>query len=178
MNPIFKETWKQLLRDMEEKRKGRSKKLVSYYRGVSSKGFLRFTTKSQRIPGKWYEQYIRLLDLKDISALADMSKKDITRLMLSGNIAVSCSCPDFLYFGSKFILWNTGAGILRETRFPKIRNPNLEGTVCKHLGTVLQVYMMNFSTIYRDILNSKYYKSKMDDLEAEEQVNSKSKKVR
>jgi hypothetical protein len=50
-------------------------------------------------------------------------------------------------------------GIPRENRFPKIRNPNLKGTICKHEDIVLQYLLRNKELIakmfalYYDRLN-------------------------
>lgn len=162
LNPVFEDTWKSLKSGMDKGRLGRSKQLKgSFYQGVlKTKGWIKFTTPSQYTNGKTYWQYIKLQDMKDLDAVKEFSKKDIMRLMLQGDISLYCSCPDFLYRGFKYIGHNTGYGIYRETRFPKIRNPNLEGTVCKHLGSVLQVYMMNWSKIYKDYTKTYYFRDR------------------
>jgi hypothetical protein len=163
MSPIFEETYKQLRASMEKGRFARSKNMPSYYKGVmNTKGWIKFVTPSQFNRGKYYTQYIKLLDIKDLDALKDLKKKDAINLLLSGNIAVYCNCPDFLYKGYKYMAFNMGYGMFREMRFPKVKNPNLEGTVCKHVGTVLQVYMMNMSDIYRDLMKSDYFNKKYD----------------
>ena len=56
-----------------------------------------------------------------------------------------------------------GYGIFRENRFPKIRNPKLEGTVCKHLLCVLSVLNTNWASIARDMKRSKFFKRKYED---------------
>ncbi len=313
LSPIFEETWKELLNKMDAPRRGRSDYIKVWYKGVAkTKGWITFNTSSQYTPGKKYYQYIKLLDMKDIDAVKDMTKKEIIRLMLQGNIAVYCSClkedtkiklldgrtltvqemekefnngkelwvystdlygdfrpgkvekvwvtgttkeyikvvldnnkeifttrdhlymlgdgsylradkltvgqslmpvrfdyingytanfkiksietitlekeevvydikvdkwknfcvdagvvlhncPDFLYKGFKYMGYMHGWGIFRETRFPKIRNPHLEGSICKHLGAVLRVYMLNWLKIYRDMIKSYYFKSRYKD---------------
>lgn len=78
--------------------------------------------------------------------------------------------------------YNLGYGIQKETRFPKIRNPQLEGSVCKHLIVVLKVVQMNWSSIARDMSKSKFFRRKMDDaeyfneLDAKRLLNKKKKK--
>jgi dihydrodipicolinate synthase/N-acetylneuraminate lyase len=54
------------------------------------------------------------------------------------DILVHCSCPSFLYHGYAYIATKLGFAIKREGRPPRIRNPGLRGTVCKHLVVVLR----------------------------------------
>jgi hypothetical protein len=72
------------------------------------------------------------------------------------------NCPDFLYKGFKYMGHNMGYGIFKENRFPKIRNPRLEGTVCKHLLAVFQVMMINWRSIYKDMKKSYYWKNRYE----------------
>ncbi len=163
LNPVFEETWKQLRAGMDSPRLYRSKQIKgSYYQGVlGTKGWVKFKTDSQYTPGKQYTQYIKLLDIKDLPYMEDISHKDIIRLMLQGDISVHCSCPDFLFRGFKYMGHNLGYGIYRETRFPRIRNPQLEGTICKHLAKVFQIYMLSWSRISKDMQKTKYFRSKL-----------------
>ncbi len=165
INPILEETWRQLRSQMDDPRRERSKKLKgSYYKKVlNSKGWIKFETPSQYTPGKRYYQYIKLLDMKDIEDLKDLSTKEAIRLLMHGDISVYCSCPDFKYFGLKYLANQVGYGIYKEDRFPGIRNPTLEGTVCKHLGLVLSVFMQNWTKIHRDLKKTKYFMDKWDD---------------
>ena len=50
------------------------------------------------------------------------------------------NCPAFLYWGFKYKAWKDGYGILKEKRRPVVRNPQLQGFVCKHIFNVLSVY--------------------------------------
>ncbi len=164
LNPILEETWKQLRAGMDTPRLGRSKKIKgSYYLGVmNTRGWIKFKTDSQYTPGKQYSQYIKLMDIKDLPYVEDdMTKRDIIRLMLQGDIKVHCSCPDFKFRGFKYLGYNLDYGIYRELRFPRIRNPELEGTVCKHLAKVFGVYMFNWSKIARDMQKTKYFRSRL-----------------
>jgi len=66
------------------------------------------------------------------------------------DVKVGCGCPYYLYYGSGYILDQLGAGepsLPRyknqphpENRFPAIRDPGLEHTLCKHLIAVLRRY--------------------------------------
>lgn len=165
MNPIYEETWRQLRDQMDDKRLARSKKItgVRYIRVLDKKGWIKFETDSQTIRGKKYQQYIKLLDAKDLDALRDMTEKEAVRALMHGDIAVHCSCLDFRYKGFLYMGYQMGYGIQKETRFPKIRNPNLEGTVCKHLGQVLKAFMMYWTTIHRDMVKTRFFRTRWEE---------------
>lgn len=163
LNPIFEATYRELMKETSKKRIVKGKKIRVAYKGVAkTKGWIKFSTPSQTIPGKHYYQYIKLLDMKDSDFVKDLSKRDVMKLMMSGDIAVHCSCPDFAY-RKKYMAYNMGYGIYKEMRFPSVTNPNLEGAVCKHMYAVLSVYMANWSSIYKDYTNSYYFKNRYDD---------------
>jgi hypothetical protein len=160
INEVF---MKDLVKNADTARKLRSKSpnIKVFYKGVAkTKGWLIFNATSQYTPGKKYYQYIKLLDTKDIKHLKDFTNKDIVRLLLSGNIACFCSCPDHLYRGFKYMGDQMGYGIQKEKRYPRIRNPRLEGTVCKHMLAVFSVLMANWLSISRDLPNSYYWKNR------------------
>ncbi len=163
LHPVFEAGWRELRNDTEFKRLQRSKKLNTRYMGVmNTRGWITFQTKSQFVRGRNYSQFIKLLDMKDIDSVKDLKKREIMRLMLAGDLAVHCTCPDFKY-RKKYMAYQIGYGIYREDRFPKIRNPKLEGSVCKHLAVVLSAFMMNWTKIYRDMARTKYFQSRYDD---------------
>lgn len=163
--PINEATYKELLSMAERKRVKRASLMSTKYLGVtSSRGWIKFTTESQRIKGKYYTQYIKLAEANDIKYFKEFNVRQITRLFISGDIQVSCTCPDMRY-RYRYMAYNLGYGIQKETRFPKIRNPQLEGSVCKHLIVVLKVIQMNWSKIARDMGKSKFFRKKMDDVE-------------
>ena len=152
---INEATKKELLSGADSARKKRAKKLITKYKGVNNDGCVEFMTNSQYTPNKKYQQLIKLNDVKDISALKEFKKSEITRLLLNGDLSVYCSCEDFLYKGYKYMAWNMGYGLDKENRFPKIKNPNLEGTICKHLIAVLTVIMFNNAKISSDLFKTK-----------------------
>lgn len=61
------------------------------------------------------------------------------------------NCPAFLYWGYKYISWNMDFGIERENREPDIRNPDRDGTVCKHVYNVLSVLPNHIFRIASDL---------------------------
>ena len=161
---INEASYKELVSLSEKARKERAKKLKTEYVGVTQvRGWIKFRTKSQYTPAKVYTQYIKLNEAKDINKFKEFKKKDIVSLLVEGNISVFCDCPDFLYKGYKFQAFQLDYGIFREDRFPKIRNPNLEGALCKHLLAVMTIYPKCWNKIASDMIKSKFFKARYKD---------------
>lgn len=160
---INEESYKQLLKMSDRERKNKAKLLTTEYRGVTDKkGWIRFRTKSQRIPTKYYNQYIFLSDSNDMKYFKEFRQQDIIRLFLSGNIKIFCDCPDFQY-RMKYLAYHKGFGLRKETRKSSNTNPQLEGALCKHLIVVLSVIGANWSSIAHDMRRTKYFKDKMEE---------------
>lgn len=85
---------------------------------------------------KIYEVRLRLLDFKHISKMRG-PMADKLRLAVESEVKVNCDCPSYLYSGFKYIGTQLDYSIRTENRAPVIRNPNQEGTVCKHLFFLL-----------------------------------------
>ena len=159
---IDEATGKEILRDADPARKKRSKFLSTYYQGVTNaRGWIKFKTTSQYTKGKYYVQYIKLKEAKDMKYFKEFSKRDIIRLFLSGDLQVYCSCFDFRY-RYKYLTYHKKFGLFKELRYPKIRNPHLEGSVCKHLICVLTYLSGNTMRIYKDMTKSKFFKKKAE----------------
>ena len=157
---ITEATRKEILRDADPARKQRSKKLITQYISVTNaRGWIKFKTTSQYTKGKYYTQYIKLKEAKDMKYFKEFSKRDIIRLFLAGDLQVFCQCNDFR-FRYKYLTYHKGFGLFKEMRYPKIRNPFLQGTVCKHLICVLTYMGMNYMRIYKDMVKSKFFKKK------------------
>lgn len=175
--PINEATRKELLDGADKARKARAKNLTTRYRGVThARGWIAFETSSQYTPGKKYTQYIKLNEAKDMKYFKEFKKSDIIRLFLTGDLSVYCNCPDFKYFGFKYMGTQMGYSIFKENRFPKIRNPKLEGTVCKHLICVLSVLNNNWMSIAKDMKNSKFFKKNYEDEDYINDIKKKGKK--
>lgn len=168
--PINEKTYKTIIRQAEKKRVQRSKTIRVYYSGVKkAKGWIMFHTPSQSIPNKQYYQYIRLRHTNQLkralSKNPNLSKKQtadiIRQLILSGHILVYCSCPDFKY-RYQYKSFVQGYGIFKELRFPRIRNPQLTGSVCKHMISVLSVLGLHWTSISKDLQNTSYWQKRLD----------------
>ena len=162
---ITEDTQKQLLKRAEAKRKVRAKTIKTYYSGVANtKGWITYHTPSQTRRGVKYVQYIKLKEAKDAKYFKEFKEQDIIRLLLlSGDLQVYCSCPDFKYRGYKYMGYTQGYGMFRELRYPKVRNPKLEGSICKHLIAVLNNVGFNWNVIAKEMRKTKYWKTRMRD---------------
>lgn len=168
--PINEMTQKEILRGVDSKRLERSKKLTTRYIGVTpKKGWIKFMTKSQYLPGVEYTQYIELKEANDIKYFKEFKKQDIVRLFLSGDIKIFCSCPDFKYRYT-YMAHQMGYGIRKENRFPKRVNRTLEGSCCKHLIVVLSSIMFNWSSIAKDMRKTKFFNLRYNEGDYEEEI--------
>ena len=96
--------------------------------------------------GTTWKQQIQVIEFSK-----DANTKDDLRKALNGNLKVHCNCPDFLYKGFQYIGTKKDYSINPESIAPAEKNPNLEGTVCKHLLAVL-TKLDNFNNkIYKGI---------------------------
>jgi len=142
---------------VQPKIRARSKKLPSGTKFVKfdkKSSSLIFSTESQTYPGtglKW-KQKIKLVDLQVALDIPDDKLKliDRVRLAIYGDLKVDCGCPSFLYYGYRYILTQLDSVVgKKEKRIPKIRNPNLEGTVCKHLDNALYTLPFIVSSVVK-----------------------------
>jgi hypothetical protein len=95
--------------------------------------------------GTIYNQTIQILDVPE-----KINKKTITK-SIGGNLKVDCTCPDYLYQGYKYIGTIKDYAINPEDIEPKNKNPELIGTVCKHLLAVIDKLPKNILNIIKDI---------------------------
>jgi hypothetical protein len=97
---------------------------------------LNFSTKTFVFKVGDYECRLRLPDFKIISRLKG-SDEDKFALAINGDVFVNCDCPDYKY-RFKYVASQYDFAIRKEKRPPRHTNPNYDGTICKHLGHLLQ----------------------------------------
>lgn len=108
-------------------------------------------------PPTTYFVYMNLVDYEDVAGDEDLTTAEKVRLAITGDVKIGCTCPAFLYFGYKYILTNLDTNALDdENRFPKVKNPDLEGVMCKHCYAAMKVVTRNYSLIARDIKGKKF----------------------
>lgn len=161
---IADETYKGLLTLSKQTPKivERSKKQIfSYYQNTNKKGLVSFITPSGTQPGIYYKQSVLLVDLEHLIEKFKDKKKplDIVKLALLGRVKVNCTFPDgrdessWLYWGHKYKATVSGYNYgTSEDRFPKIRNPKLEGGGCKHLRAVMGALPFHANIITKDLI--------------------------
>ncbi|MCK5611291.1 hypothetical protein KAR91_55995 [Candidatus Pacearchaeota archaeon] len=98
---------------------------IAYFR-VSSSG------DSQGTPG-YYQFQVEFHEW--ISARALYSGVRGVNKAIHGPVSIHCSCKDF-QFNYGFVAYHGRFGIESEQSYPKIKNPKLENTMCKHGGRV------------------------------------------
>lgn len=152
---------KDLLKDVDKWTKDKSKKVRrAVYRGITEDYTVIMEVPSVTAdPPTTYEVRIKLLDYPDVAEDKDLSVNEKVRLAIAGELKVGCSCPAFLYFGYKYILTQLDTNALDdENRFPKIRNPKLNGVMCKHCYIAMEAFPFNWTKIAADIKKNKFIK--------------------
>lgn len=99
-----------------------------------------------------YLQKVKFVDLKLVRNKDD--RKAIDRA-IDGHIKVFCTCNDFLYGGYKYMADEFDYGTNQERRYPSKNNPNLRGSICKHLTYLLPQLKSFAEPILKDINLSK-----------------------
>jgi hypothetical protein len=129
----------------------------SRFVNIDEKNICHFKTPSHTHAGVTYDQQVHLIDLEEIMKTQGGIKKplEIIRLALEGNIAVHCTDPSWKFWGFQYIGTKEKYAITKEPRYPKVRNPRLKGSVCKHLDNVLFVLPFQNTKILRDLRRQK-----------------------
>lgn len=147
-------TRRDLMSDVDNWTKDKAKKVrKAVYLGITEDYTAFFRVPSvTAAPPTTYVVKIKLTEYPDIADDESMSVQDKVRLAISGDLKVSCTCPAYLYFGYKYILTQLDSNEAdAEHRFPKIKNPRLQGVMCKHCYTALSAFPFNWSRIASDI---------------------------
>ena len=159
MDRLDELTRKDLLSDVDNHTKDKSKLVrKAVYLGITEDYTIFFRVPSVTAnPPTTYVVKVKLLDYPEIADDDSLTIKEKVRLAIAGDLQISCTCPAYLYFGYKYILTQLDANEDKsEHRFPKIKNPKLQGVMCKHCYTALSVLPMNWTTIVRDIQSDKF----------------------
>ena len=88
-----------------------------------------------------YKVFVLFEDFYTIGSDKDIDFEDAIDYAINfGDIHIRCTCPAAQFWGYNYegTAMRYLYGVPREGRFPKIRNPNLQGTICKHADKVLQ----------------------------------------
>lgn len=83
----------------------------------------------------------------------------LKKALLEGNVRLHCTCEDFQFSGLNYISTVRNYGLTKELRFPHIRNPELKGSLCKHLSSVCVRAPLFLKSIALDLQRKNYKKS-------------------
>lgn len=156
-------TRKDLVTDVDKWTKDKAR-LVSNarYLGITEDytAFFRVPSVTTQPPTN-YTVKIKLVEYPDLEEDEDLSIREKVRLAIAGDLKISCTCPAYLYFGYKYILTQVDANAADdEHRFPKIKNPDLEGVMCKHCYTAIKAFPLNWTSIAKDITNKNFLRGR------------------
>lgn len=113
--------------------------------------------KSRKHAGAWNHKVksVRKVTLERSVPVYDITTEKTHVFTLAAGVIVHNCFWGYSYMGTQL---NYLYGLPREGRFPKIRNPNLRGTVCKHSDKVMRWIMENeeeivryFEQLYRNV---------------------------
>lgn len=150
-----------LTKEAEIKRTKRAKTVqTEYLRTKFRKGNLRirtleFKSKDLKGSGKYHTQKIEIPDYREISRQHKHSslKERIQLATEAGDVKISCSCPDWKWAGYQWMGDAGEYGIDKQDIPPNERNPELDGSLCKHLYSVLENLHYFYNGIARDFRN-------------------------
>lgn len=109
------------------------------YIGISKFGIFNFRTSSQAHPGNYWYQTVEIPDLQSKLMDEQITPDLIRRLFEQEDIKLMCDDPSFLYWSFKYMAYTRDYGIEPETRAPKRNNVRLQGALCKHLLSVVDL---------------------------------------
>lgn len=147
---------------VDAKNKRRSDPVRSKLTAISPRGVLQFKSESITMdPGnleRW-DNFVELCDWDEAMGMSDLNYFEKANLAVFGDVKVNCNCPAFLFFGYSYIVSEYDAKYegeggedwegkrTKEGRPPVIRNPKLDGIVCKHLVNVLTILTFTVSKV-------------------------------
>lgn len=152
-------TRKDLVKDVDRWTKDKSRLVrQSVYLGITEDYTVFFRVPSVTAdPPTSYVVKIQLVDYAEISDDDSLDTREKVRLAIAGDLKISCTCPAYLYFGYKYILTQLETNESdEEHRFPKIKNPRLQGVMCKHCYAAINAFPLNWSRIASDIENDRF----------------------
>jgi len=151
-------TRKDIVGATDLKTRDRSKKVRStQYIGIMPDYTICFRVRSASTPGVTYINKVQMLDYPEAAAEEDLSVRDRVRLAIAGDLKIRCSCPAFKWWGYEYITTELELHKGEDQKiYPHIRNPRLEGVVCKHLYKTLNALPFNIMKVVSDITNERF----------------------
>lgn len=152
MEKLHELTRNDLVSEVEPKVKRRASKLpLPTYLGITEDYIVQMRIGSST-GSKDYIVKIKLLEYPSIEYYRDISTQDKVRLAITGDLAISCTCPAYRYWGYEYIMTQLSSNVGKNQEiYPQVRNPNLEGTLCKHCYRTVKAFGSYWSRISKDI---------------------------
>ena len=152
MERVDELTRNDLISEIEPKVKRRAAILnLPVYIGITKDYIVQMKIQSSK-KDKDYIVKIKLVEYPNIESYRDISTKDKVRLAITGDLAISCNCAAYRYWGYEYIMTQLSSNVGKDqNRYPQVRNPNLEGTLCKHCYRTITAFGSYWSKIAKDI---------------------------
>jgi len=139
---------------LEEDKKRAKQQLKAFFVKSLQKDVFKFIVKSSGLHIKdKYQVDIQWVSARNL-ALSDetLTPKEI---FVKSTIKTQCSCERFTYWYRYIATQGNFVLGLREHRFPKVRNANLKGVLCKHQIRVMQsIETPSFQKIFARYINN------------------------
>lgn len=145
---FLEDTRKELLQDADLRSELKSKKVrSSLVKVLGREKTLVYKSSSGDEVGKYWTQLIKAEIQPRMTAFG------VKRAVNERNILCHCDCPAFKWWGYSYIMTSRRAIYPTKdvTIYPKIRNPRLVGSVCKHLFSVLMQMEKDAQEIYKNL---------------------------
>lgn len=157
MRRIDELTRKDILKDVQTKVKKRASKLdLPEYIGITKDYIVHMRVNSATGKGS-YVVKIKLVEYPTIADMTDITTAEKVRLSLAGDLAIHCTCPAFKWWGYEYIMTQLDSNSSSvQNIYPKIRNPKLEGTLCKHSYRAFTRFGSYWKIIAKDIDDKKF----------------------
>lgn len=141
-----------LFQDVESKVKKRSLVLDKpIYLGVTNNYIVQMQVNSATGSGSYLVK-IKLVEYPSLIREEDITTEEKVRLSLAGDMEIHCSCPAFLYWGYDYITTQVSTNVHgTQYMYPSIRNPKLEGVMCKHCYKAFKMFGSYWKRIAKDI---------------------------
>lgn len=163
---LSEKTLKEIQKKQELKKILKSKTCRVWYWGIritTVKNFLTLYFKCLDSKGTKRKHLVRII-LDDypefLKKYPDLElEKLLKKCLIEGNVRLHCTCEDFLYGGYAYIANLRDYHIVKEPRFPKQRNPALDGAFCKHCSAVTNRAPLFLKSYWLDLKKKNFKKS-------------------
>ena len=121
---------------------------------ISDTMWFKVTSSLHQYNGLDYDCFVKFMDWDEVGADPDLTPREKALMLLwTGDLQLDCNDVSFRYWGYQYILTQLDAAIRPEDRYPKYRNPQLRGVVCKHLNRVLKALPFHNADISKELIN-------------------------